>query len=55
LNPHPFKTLTDKISLKTNPSEMVAAKSYVNCTEDNSLPITAHGPRGCGRNWACSG
>jgi pimeloyl-ACP methyl ester carboxylesterase len=38
LNPHPFKTLTDKISLRTNPSEMVAAKSYVNCTEDISLP-----------------
>jgi pimeloyl-ACP methyl ester carboxylesterase len=38
LNPHPFKTLTDKISLKTNPSEMIVAKSYVNCTEDISLP-----------------
>src|SRR5262249_53239059 len=38
LNPHPFKTLTDKISLKVNPAETVAAKSYVNCTEDISLP-----------------
>jgi pimeloyl-ACP methyl ester carboxylesterase len=38
LNPHPFKTLTDKISLKTNPSEMALAKSFVNCTEDISLP-----------------
>jgi len=38
LNPHPFKTLTDKISLKTNPSEMTVPKSYLNCTEDISLP-----------------
>jgi pimeloyl-ACP methyl ester carboxylesterase len=38
LNPHPFKSLTDKISLKTNPSEMVVPKSYLNCTEDISLP-----------------
>ena len=38
LNPQPLKTLTDKISLKTNPSEMVVAKSYLNCTEDISLP-----------------
>ena len=38
LNPHPLKTLTDKISLKTNPADMKIAKSYVNCTEDISLP-----------------
>jgi len=38
LNPHPFKTLTDKISLKVNPAEVTAAKSYINCTEDTSLP-----------------
>jgi pimeloyl-ACP methyl ester carboxylesterase len=38
LNPHPFKTFTDKISLKVNPAEMTVAKSYVNCTEDTSLP-----------------
>ena len=38
LNPHPFKTLTDKISLKINPAEITAAKSYINCTEDTSLP-----------------
>ncbi len=38
LNPHPLKTLTDKISLKANPAEMTVAKSYVNCTEDISLP-----------------
>jgi len=38
LNPHPLRTLTDKISLKVNPAEMRVAKSYVNCTEDISLP-----------------
>ena len=38
LNPHPFKTLTDKILLKTNPPEMTVPKSYLNCTEDISLP-----------------
>jgi pimeloyl-ACP methyl ester carboxylesterase len=38
LNPHPIKTLRDKISLSTNPAEMALAKSYINCTEDTSLP-----------------
>jgi pimeloyl-ACP methyl ester carboxylesterase len=38
LNPHPLKTLSDKISLNANPAEMPIAKSYVNCTEDISLP-----------------
>src|SRR5262245_5909928 len=38
LNPHPLRTLTDKIVLKINPGEMTVAKSYVNCTEDISLP-----------------
>ena len=38
LNPHPLKTLTDKISLKVSPVHMKTAKSYVNCTEDISLP-----------------
>jgi len=38
LNPHPYKTFRDKISLKTNPADMQIAKSYVNCTEDTSLP-----------------
>jgi hypothetical protein len=38
LNPHPLKTLTDKISLTTNPAGMAVAKSYVNCTDDTSLP-----------------
>ena len=38
LNPHPLKTLSDKISLETNPAMMAVAKSYLNCTEDISLP-----------------
>jgi len=38
LNPHPINTLRDRISLKANPVEMSVGKSYVNCTEDISLP-----------------
>jgi pimeloyl-ACP methyl ester carboxylesterase len=38
LNPHPLKTFTDKISLRTNPAEMTMPKSYINCTEDTALP-----------------
>jgi pimeloyl-ACP methyl ester carboxylesterase len=38
LNPHPVKTFSDKISLKINPTDMTVAKSYINCTEDTSLP-----------------
>jgi pimeloyl-ACP methyl ester carboxylesterase len=38
LNPHPIKTLRDKISLSTNPADMPVGKSYINCTEDISLP-----------------
>ena len=38
LNPHPLKTLTEKISLKINPADMSIGKSYINGTEDISLP-----------------
>ena len=38
LNPHPNKTFTDAIKLRTNPAEMTIAKSYINCTEDTALP-----------------
>lgn len=38
LNPHPYATFTDKISLTKNPAEMEAGKSYINCTEDTALP-----------------
>src|SRR5215467_6804440 len=34
LNPHPLRTLTDRIALRVNPSDMAVAKSYINCTED---------------------
>jgi hypothetical protein len=45
LNPQPLKTLTDKISLKTNPADMKIGKSYVNYTEDISLPHHSWHPR----------
>ena len=38
LNPHPFATFACKISLSKNPAEMEIAKSFINCTEDTSLP-----------------
>ena len=38
LNPHPFGTFTEKISLSRNPAEIEIPKSYLNCTEDASLP-----------------
>ena len=38
LNPHPYATFTDKISLTRNPAAMEMAKSYVNCTEDTAMP-----------------
>ena len=38
LNPHPIRTLSDRISLRTNPHQMDVPKSYINCTEDVSLP-----------------
>lgn len=38
LNPHPYKTFTDRISLKTNPADMHIGKSYINCTEDIAMP-----------------
>jgi pimeloyl-ACP methyl ester carboxylesterase len=38
LNPHPNKTLKDAITLATNPADMQIPKSYINSTEDTSLP-----------------
>jgi pimeloyl-ACP methyl ester carboxylesterase len=38
LNPQPIKTLADKIVLSSDPADMKIAKSYINCTEDTSLP-----------------
>jgi len=37
LSPHPFKTFTDRISLKTNPADMTVAKSYINCPRGISI------------------
>ena len=38
LNPHPRKTFTEPIKLSKNPAEFDIPKSYINCTEDTSLP-----------------
>jgi pimeloyl-ACP methyl ester carboxylesterase len=38
LNPHPYRTFTDKIRLRKNPADMAIPKSYINCTEDTALP-----------------
>ena len=38
LNPHPNKTSKDAIVLSTNPADIQIPKSYLNCTEDTSLP-----------------
>lgn len=38
LNPHPYRTFSDKIVLKKNPSDMTIPKSYINATEDTALP-----------------
>ena len=38
LNPHPFNTFTDKISLKRPLSELSVGKSYINCRQDIVMP-----------------
>lgn len=38
LNPHPNKTFKDAIALSTDPAATQVPKSYINCTEDTSLP-----------------
>ena len=38
LNPHPYKTFTDKITLKRPLAELPVGKSYVNCRQDIALP-----------------
>lgn len=38
LNPHPYKTLTDKIELTQPLAASPLGKSYVNCTMDTALP-----------------
>lgn len=38
LNPQPYRTMTDPISLSRNPAAFETPKSYVNCTEDTAMP-----------------
>jgi pimeloyl-ACP methyl ester carboxylesterase len=38
LNPHPYKTFTDKIALKRPLAELPIGKSYVNCRQDIAMP-----------------
>ena len=38
LNPHPHKTMQDKIQLSKNPADMAMAKSFLYCTDDVSMP-----------------
>lgn len=38
LNPHPYKTFTDKIKLATPLAALQIGKSYVNCQQDTALP-----------------
>ena len=38
LNPHPYKTFTDKVALKQPLAALQIGKSYVNCRLDVALP-----------------
>ena len=38
LNPHPYKTFTDKITLKAPLAALEIGKSYVNCQQDTAMP-----------------
>jgi pimeloyl-ACP methyl ester carboxylesterase len=38
LNPHPYKTFTDKISLTRPLADVPIGKSFVNCRQDTALP-----------------
>lgn len=38
LNPHPYKTFTDKITLQAPLAALDIGKSYVNCQQDIALP-----------------
>lgn len=41
LNPHPHKTMQDKIRLRTNPEDMPIAKSFLHCSDDIAMPESA--------------
>lgn len=38
LNPHPYRTFTDKIELKQPLAALPIGKSYVNCQQDTAMP-----------------
>lgn len=38
LNPHPYRTFTDKIRLKQPLAALALGKSYVNCQQDTAMP-----------------
>jgi pimeloyl-ACP methyl ester carboxylesterase len=38
LNPHPYRTFTDKITLRRPLAELAVGKSYLNCQQDIALP-----------------
>lgn len=38
LNPHPYRTFTDKIRLKQPLAALALGKSYVNCLQDTAMP-----------------
>jgi pimeloyl-ACP methyl ester carboxylesterase len=40
LNPHPVKTMKDKLQLSTNPPDMQIGKSYVHCRADVAQPAS---------------
>ncbi|PCH45449.1 MAG: alpha/beta hydrolase [Hyphomicrobiales bacterium] len=40
LNPHPVKTMKDKIQLKTDPAQMEIGKSYLQCLADTAMPAS---------------
>jgi pimeloyl-ACP methyl ester carboxylesterase len=38
LNPHPYRTLTDKIKLHQPLAALAVGKSYINCQQDTAMP-----------------
>jgi pimeloyl-ACP methyl ester carboxylesterase len=52
LNPKPYRTFTDKISLQRPLSELSIGKSYINCQQDIACRTAIRGIRGCRSAWA---
>jgi pimeloyl-ACP methyl ester carboxylesterase len=38
LNPHPYRTFTDKIKLRTPTAALQLSKSFINCLQDTAMP-----------------